>query len=109
MSVCLYDLRFEKSGLTNKKGAATTISTSFVTIVGVPLTYGSKVKAYCMSVKNLPVAAEGPYIRGSGPTIQLSSKHLQELVWKIHETLFHCLWLHIMLSRSLLFNGGTPA
>jgi hypothetical protein len=42
---------FDKSGLANKKGADTAMSTSFVTTVGagVPSVYGSKAKTYCVS------------------------------------------------------------
>ena len=52
---------FEKSGLANKKGAAKAISASFVTTVGagLPSAYGSNVNAYCASLRNLPIAAEG--------------------------------------------------
>jgi hypothetical protein len=52
---------------------------------------------------------EGPYIRAACPTIQLASLHLEELVRKIQQTLFQRVGLHIMLSCSLLFHGGTPA
>ena len=61
VNVCLDDLCFWKVRLNQKKRAVTVMSTSSVTTIGdgVPLTYGSTVKAYFVSLRNLPITVEG--------------------------------------------------
>jgi hypothetical protein len=55
---------FEKSGLVNKKGPATAISTSFVTTgTGVPLVFVSKVKAIVLSCVTQKVARSRKLVR----------------------------------------------